>query len=161
MLVRSATLEDAGRCAEIYAPFVTDSWISFETVAPDANEMAHRIEEAHVSHDWLIAEIDDRIAGYAYGSRHRTREAYQRSCDVTVYIDSTYSRQGIGRALYEALFRRLKKQNFHMLFAGVALPNDASLGLHHSLDFSSVGIYREVGWKLGAWRDVQWMQRSL
>lgn len=161
MLVRSATVKDADQCASIYAPFVADSWISFETSPPDATEMRRRIEQALSSHDWMVAETEGRIAGYAYGSQHRTRAAYQNSCDVAVYIDPAFSRQGVGRSLYAALFPRLKERNYHALFAGIALPNEGSIGLHQSLGFSTVGIYREVGWKLGAWRDVQWMQRLL
>lgn len=161
MQIRSATVQDADQCAAIYTPFVTESWVSFESTPPDVIEMSRRIERALVSHDWLVAEIEGAIAGYAYGAPHRTREAYKSSCDVTVYINPSFSRQGVGRALYEALFQRLNERKFHALFAGIALPNDASLGLHQSLGFTSVGIYREVGRKMGAWRDVQWMQRLL
>jgi L-amino acid N-acyltransferase YncA len=161
MQVRPATVKDAGQCAEIYAPFVTDSWVSFESVPPDKIEMEFRIERALEFHDWLVADIGGKITGYAYGSGHRSREAYQHSCDVSVYVDQAFSRQGIGRTLYDALFARLKERKFHALFAGIALPNDASVGLHQSSGFTSVGIYREVGWKMGAWRDVQWMQRLL
>jgi len=161
MRIRPATVADAGRCAAIYAPFVTDCWVSFETTPPDSTEMGHRIEKALVFYDWLVAEVDGIVAGYAYGSQHRAREAYQGSCDVTIYIDPAYSRQGVGRALYGALFEQLKERGYHALFAGIALPNDASLGLHQSLGFTSVGIYREVGWKMGGWRDVEWLQRLL
>lgn len=159
--VRSACPEDAKRCAEIYAPFVDETWNSFESASPSTTEMRQRIATAQISYDWLVAEIDDHIAGYAYGSRHRSREAYQSSCDVTVYLDPVFLRQGIGRALYQALFASLKSKNMHSIFAGVALPNDASIGLHKSLGFESVGTFKEVGWKLGSWRDVHWLQRLL
>ena len=161
MQIRSATVQDADQCAAIYAPFVTDSWVSFETLPPDATEMGQRIERALSSHDWLVAETDGAVAGYAYGSQHRTRSAYQSSCDVAVYIDPAFARQGIGRLLYKALFERLRERKVHALFAGIALPNDGSIGLHRSLGFSPVGIYQQVGWKMDAWRDVQWMQRLL
>lgn len=161
MLIRSATTNDADQCASIYAPFVTGSWISFETSPPDAAEMGRRIEASLSSHDWLVAEMEGRIAGYAYGSQHRTRAAYQSSCDVAVYVDPAFSRRGVGRSLYESLFGRLKERQYHAAFAGIALPNESSIGLHQSVGFATVGIYREVGWKLGAWRDVQWMQRLL
>ncbi|MEO0441022.1 MAG: N-acetyltransferase family protein [Pseudomonadota bacterium] len=161
MQIRSATAEDADRCAEIYAPFVIDHWVSFESSAPDGAEMGSRIGKVLDSHAWLVAEVDGIVAGYAYGSQHRSRAAYRTSCDVAVYIDPVFARQGIGRGLYQSLFPDLKSRGFHAAFAGIALPNEASLALHRSVGFSSVGVYREVGWKMGAWRDVEWMQRLL
>tara|TARA_R110001606_G_scaffold313046_5_gene459689 strand:+ start:295 stop:783 length:489 start_codon:yes stop_codon:yes gene_type:complete len=159
--VRSATVADANRCAEIYAPFVTDSWVSFALDAPDSEQMSGHIAGILQSHDWLVAEREGAVLGYVYGSEHRTRAAYQTSCDVAVYVDSAYKRQGIGRLLYEALLPRLKDRNIHAAFAGIALPNQASIALHQALGFDLVGTYREVGWKMGSWRDVTWFQRLL
>lgn len=159
--IRSAMVADAPRCAEIYAPFVTDNWVSFELIAPDAAEMAGRIAKALQSHDWLVAEIDGVVVGYAYGSEHRARGAYQTSCDVAVYVDPGHKRTGIGRRLYEALLPRLKDRKVHAAFAGIALPNIASIKLHEAMGFELVGTYRQVGWKMGGWRDVAWFQRLL
>ncbi|MBO0748963.1 MAG: N-acetyltransferase [Porphyrobacter sp.] len=159
-IVRPATLADAAACAAIYAPFVSDTWISFELDAPDEAEMAHRIANYSASHAWLVAEIDRAVAGYAYGSPHRARAAYASSYDVAVYVDPARARQGIGRALYAELLPLLG-QRYHAAFAGIALPNDASIGLHEAMGFTPVGIYREVGWKMGGWRDVGWWQRLL
>jgi len=159
--IRPATVADAPRCAEIYAPFVKDSWVSFELAVPDDAEMASRIAKALHSHDWLIAEADGRVIGYAYGSDHRSRAAYQTSCDVAAYIDRDHKRLGIGRSLYEALLLRLKARKMHAAFAGIALPNEASIALHQAMGFDLVGTYKEVGWKMGCWRDVAWFQRLL
>jgi len=159
--IRPATLTDAARCAEIYAPYVTDTWVSFERDPPDAAEMARRIADYGTSHGWLVAEVKGKIAGYAYGSPHRTREAYATSADVTVYVDAAFARAGIGRQLYDALFPILKNRDVHAIFAGIALPNDASIGLHEAMGFTPIGIYREVGWKMRGWRDVGWWQRLL
>ena len=137
-----------------------DTWISFELDPPDDAEMARRIADYGSSHGWLVAEVDGVLAGYAYGSPHRTRAAYASSCDVAVYVDPAFARRGLGRALYAALIERLAGK-YHAAYAGIALPNDASIGLHEAMGFTSVGIYREVGWKLGAWRDVGWWQRLL
>ena len=123
--------------------------------------MAQRIADYGASHAWLVAESGGKVAGYAYGSPHRTRAAYASSCDVAVYVDPAHARQGIGRALYGALLPALKVKGFHAAFAGIALPNDASIGLHEAMGFTPVGVYREVGWKLGGWRDVGWWQRLL
>ena len=124
--------------------------------------MADRIARYSKSHAWLVSETaDGTVTGYAYGSPHREREAYRTSCDVGIYIDPAYARAGTGRALYDALFSLLAEQDYHAAFAGIALPNAASIGLHEAMGFTLVGIYREVGWKMGAWRDVGWWQRLL
>src|SRR5690606_30097662 len=123
--IRPATGADAAACAAIYAPFVTDSWISFELDPPSAAEMATRIADCGASHGWLVAELDGEVAGYAYGSPHRTRAAYASSCDVAVYVDPAHPRQGIGRALYSALLPLLASKGLHAAFAGIALPNEA------------------------------------
>jgi phosphinothricin acetyltransferase len=159
--VRAATAADAAACAAIYAPFVTGNWVSFELDPPDAGAMAARISKHGTSHAWLVADVDGSLAGYAYGSPHRDRAAYSSSCDVAVYVDPAHARQGVGRTLYAELLPLLAARGFHAAFAGIALPNAASVGLHEAMGFAPVGIYREVGWKLGGWRDVGWWQRLL
>jgi phosphinothricin acetyltransferase len=134
--------------------------ISFELDAPDEAEMTRRIEEYGASHAWLVAESRGAVAGHAYGSPHRSRAAYASSCDVAVYVDPAHARRGIGRALYTDLLALLAPK-YHAAFAGIALPNAASIALHEAMGFTPVGIYREVGWKLGGWRDVGWWQRLL
>ncbi len=159
--IRAAIPADAARCAEIYAPYVTDNWVSFELDPPDVAEMARRIAAYTASHVWLVAELEGVVAGYAYGCPHRSREAYATSADVAVYVDAAFARNGIGRGLYEALFSLLKERGIHSVFAGIALPNEGSIGLHEAMGMTSIGVYREVGWKMGAWRDVGWWQRLL
>jgi L-amino acid N-acyltransferase YncA len=122
--------------------------------------MARRIADYGASHGWLVAETGGHVAGYAYGSAHRSRAAYASSCDVAVYVDPAHARRGIGRALYDALLPLLAAR-YHAAYAGIALPNEASVGLHEAMGFTLVGIYREVGWKMGGWRDVGWWQRLL
>jgi phosphinothricin acetyltransferase len=158
--VRPAGPNDAAACAAIYAPFVEGSWISFELEPPDGAEMARRIASYSASHAWLVAEVCGVVAGYAYGSPHRERAAYASSCDVAVYVAPDHARQGIGRALYGELLPLLAEK-YHAAFAGIALPNDASIALHRAMGFTPVGVYHEVGWKMGGWRDVGWWQRRL
>ena len=160
-MIRPGVAGDAAGCLAIYAPFVLDTWVSFETEVPDEAEMASRIAANSASHAWLVADVGGAIAGYAYGSAHRTRAAYGSSCDVAVYVDPAYARRGIGRALYAQLLPVLAQRGFHAAFAGIAQPNEGSVALHEAMGFEPVGIYREVGWKLGAWRDVGWWQRLL
>jgi phosphinothricin acetyltransferase len=160
--IRPALIADAARCAEIYRPFVTDNWVSFEIEPPDAREMADRIGRYGESHAWLVAQDENkRVIGYAYSSPHRTRAAYDTSADVGIYVDPAAARRGAGRALYAALFPLLREKGVHAIFSGIALPNPGSIALHEAMGFTPVGIYREVGWKMGGWRDVGWWQRIL
>jgi L-amino acid N-acyltransferase YncA len=162
LLIRAADSDgDAAASAAIYGPFVIENWVSFELEPPDVGEMARRIARYGASHAWLVAEVDGAVAGYAYGSPHRDRAAYASSCDVAVYVDPAHARRGIGRALDAALLPLLADKGFHAAFAGIALPNPGSVALHEAMGFTPVGVYREVGWKLGGWRDVGWWQRLL
>jgi L-amino acid N-acyltransferase YncA len=162
VLIRDADpSKDAAACAAIYAPSVLDGVSSFEDVAPDAGEMAARITATNASRPWLVAELDGTIAGYAYASRHRERAAYRWASDVSVYVSDDYHRRGVARSLYVALLQRLADQGFRMACAGIALPNPASVALHESLGFKPVGVYRDIGFKLGRWWDVSWWQLAL
>lgn len=152
---------DAGACAAIYAPHVEGSPVSFEEQAPDAAEMAARIERYGASHAWLVAEREAEVVGYAYATAFNERPAYRWSASVSVYVADEARGAGVGRALYEALFERLRERGFRMACAGITLPNEASARLHESLGFGQVGINREIGWKQGAWRDVGWYQLEL
>jgi L-amino acid N-acyltransferase YncA len=152
---------DAAACAAIYAPHVEAGAVSFEERAPDATEMAARIERYGPGHAWLVAERSGEVVGYAYATAFNERPAYRWSTNVSVYIGEGARGQGVGRALYEALFERLRERGFRMACAGVTLPNEASVGLHESFGFEPVGVNREIGWKGGAWHDVGWYQMEL
>ena len=123
--------------------------------------MAARIEGGLARHAWLVLEDDGRVVGYAYGSTFNARAAYDWSTSVSVYTEPGRRRSGAGRALYAALFDRLAARGDLTALAGVALPNEASVGLHTAMGFEPVGTYRRVGWKLGRWHDVTWFQRPL
>jgi phosphinothricin acetyltransferase len=158
---RVARAEDAAAIAAIYAPYVRGTIISFETEAPDDAEMRQRIERIGAQYPWLIATLDERVVGYAYACEHRARLAYRWSVDAAVYLHASVQRRGIGRALYERLFAMLRQQGYVNAFAGISLPNAASVGMHEALGFRPIGTYRQVGYKLGAWRDVGWWQLKL
>lgn len=159
--VRDASVQDAEACAAIYAPYVLDTAISFETAAPSPADMATRILAALSTHAWLVLDEDGRVAGYAYAGPHKSRAAYRWACEVSVYLEPGRRRTGAGRMLYEALFDRLAARGFRTVVAGMTLPNDASVGLHRALGFEPVGTYRRIGWKHGSWHDVAWVQRGI
>ncbi|MGI9475278.1 MAG: arsinothricin resistance N-acetyltransferase ArsN1 family B [Hyphomicrobiaceae bacterium] len=160
--IRPAVAADAAAIQAIYAPFVTDTVISFEEVPPTVDEMAARIANAQAGgYAFLAAAEGDAILGYAYAGAHRTRPAYRASVDVSAYVAPGAHRRGIGRRLYEHLLQDLTAKDFHAAFAGITQPNAASVGLHEALGFTHVGTYCEVGFKFGAWHDVGWWQRLL
>lgn len=159
--IRLAHPTDAAGVRAIYAPYCESTCVSFEVVAPTVDEMQERMRRVTNDYPWLIGEVDGRIAGYVYASRHHERAAYRWSVDVAVYIDAAHHRRGLGRAMYETLFAILKEQGFFKAFAGVSLPNPASVGLHESMGFHPAAVYRGVGYKFGQWLDVGWWQREL
>lgn len=158
MDVRTATEADACACAAIYAPYVTDSAVSFEEEPPDADEMARRIAAAH---DWVVLENEDRVVGYAYAAVFHPRAAYRWACEVSVYLERGFEGRGGGRALYGVLLPRLRDRGFRVAIGGMTLPNPGSEALHRAFGFSLVGVYRRIGWKFGAWHDVAWTQLML
>src|SRR5215207_5787334 len=121
MHVRVANEGDAAACAAIYAPYVTDTAVSFEESPPDADEMARRIA---VAHDWLVLEDSGRVVGYAYAATFHPRAAYRWACEVSVYLERGFERRGGGRALYSVLLPRLRERGFRVAIAGMTLPND-------------------------------------
>ncbi len=164
--VRPAGTADGAACADLYAPYVTGTAVTFEVDPPDAAELSRRIAEAQRAYAWLVLEEDGRVVGYAYGGEHKTRAAYRWTCEVSVYLEragegSVTRRTGAGRALYDALLPRLAERGYRTAVAGMTLPNDASVGLHRALGFEPVGTFRRVGFKHGRWHDVAWVQRSL
>lgn len=161
MKIRIARPEDGADIAAIYAPIVEGTFISFEEVAPTPDEMAERIETTLKTHPWLVVEEAGRVIAYAYAGQHRTRGAYKWSCDVSVYVGEAGRRKGLARQLYGRLFSTLVNQGFVSAFAGITLPNEASVGLHEAMGFEPVGVYRRVGFKSGSWRDVGWWSRAL
>ena len=159
--IRLAHSEDAPRIAAIYAPHVSERPTSFELDPPDAAAMAGRIAAVLRQWPWLVWDEGDGAIAYAYASAHAERIAYQWSVNVSVYVDAAQQRRGLGRALYLRLFEILRAQGVYSAFAGITLPNAASVGLHGALGFQHVGVFRNAGYKLGAWHDVAWMGLAL
>lgn len=157
-IIRMAVPQDAASITAIYGPFCTQTAISFEVLAPTVDEMAQRIQKITSRLPWLVMEDVGEIAGYVYASPHRDRAAYQWSVDVAAYVATAHRRQGVGRALYNVLLPMLALQGYYNAYAGVTLPNPASVGLHEAFGFTHVGTYRHVGYKLGMWHDVAWFE---
>jgi phosphinothricin acetyltransferase len=160
--IRLATDRDAAALAAIYAPYVTDSPISFEEVAPDTGEMARRIRgERPGYHPWLLADDDGHVVGYCASSPFRTRPAYRWTVETGIYLRPDAYGRGTGRSLLEAMCELLERQGYVAVIGAIALPNPASVALHEKTGFAHVGGYRGTGFKQGAWLDVGLWQRDL
>lgn len=161
--IRAAEDRDAEQIAAIYMPYVTTSWVSFETEPPDAGGMRQRMAKYDGLYPWLVAttEDDDALLGYAYAAPFRQRPAYRYIVETSIYMGGATQGQGAGRLLYSALIETLSAQDFTQAIAVLALPNEASIALHEAMGFRRAGVYREVGWKNGQWHDVGMWQREL
>jgi phosphinothricin acetyltransferase len=154
--IRLALENDSASVLQIYTPFITDTVITFECQVPTIAEFSERMADIQRKYPWLVCEIDNNIAGYAYASCFNEREAYDWSVDFSIYIDPKYHRKNIGKALYNALFELVKLQGYYNAYAGVTLPNINSEGLHESFGFKTIGVYENVGYKFDGWHDVKW-----
>ena len=161
MILRFATAADADAIAAIYAPVVEHTAVSFETVPPDAAEIRARIAGMPADKPYIVAERDGHVAGYAYASGVRGRAAYRFGAEVTVYVSAEVRRMGVGRTLYGGLFELLRRQGYRRAFAGIALPNDASVALHEAVGFSSAGVWHAAGFKFERWHDVSFWELAL
>ena len=162
--IRPARPEDAAAIAAIYAPFVLTGTVSFETEAPDARQMRARLAASDGLYPWIVATNGDEEGGvlaYAYAGKFRDRPAYKYVVETSIYVTGTVERQGVGRLLYEALIDTLRAQGFTQAIGVLALPNEASIGLHEATGFRRQGVYREVGYKNGRWIDVGFWQCQL
>lgn len=160
-MIRPATPGDAAALCAIYNHFVAGTVVTFEEEPVAEEEMARRVATVTAAWPWLVAEEEGRVAGYAYATSWKARSAYRRTVESTVYVAPGQERRGLGRALYGALLDALRAQGVHAVLGGIALPNEASVGLHERLGFAKVGQLREVGWKLGRWVDVGYWERVL
>ncbi len=161
MRLRLATPADGPACSAIYAPYVTDTCISFELTPPDGVEVGRRIAGTVGRLPWVVAEVDGVVRGYAYAGHFRDRAAYAWTAETTVYVDRDFHGRGLGRATLRAVILILRFQGFHSAVAGVTPPNPASVGLHEALGYRRIGLLEEVGWKDGRWHGVEFFALEL
>jgi L-amino acid N-acyltransferase YncA len=159
--VREAVAADAAGCVAVYAPYVAETAITFETEVPSAAEMRARIERAVAEFAWLVLVDGDHVAGFGFGHAVSDKGAYRRSCETSIYLAAEARGQGAGRRLYEALLARLQQRGIVRVLAGFTEPNEPSARLHRALGFEDAGRFSQIGWKLGRWHDVHWMQKTL
>ena len=159
--IRTAQAEDAADIQAIYAPFVQETSVSFETVPPSVETMAARISSSLARHGYFVAQSEAGILGFAYASPYRPRPAYDRTAEVSVYLAPQAQGRGIAQALYRALFAHLAARGFHTAVAIVTLPNPQSAQLHERYGFAHVGSLQDVGRKFGQWHGTAIYQRMI
>lgn len=160
MTLRLVRASDAAAVLSIYAPYCATP-ISFEDPPPDVVEIERRILASWPAYPWLVAEEEGQLLGYTYACRHRERAAYRWTVETSVYLAPAAQGRGLGKRLYIRLFEILRRQGYHTALAGITLPNDKSVGLHRKMGFEPCAVYRQIGYKGGEWRDVQWLELHL
>ncbi len=159
--IRLATVEDAGAILDIYKVYIENTRVTFEIEVPTVEAFRERMVRIMESFPWIVCEIDGKIVGYAYGSRHGERAAYRWSADLSVYVHEDYHRYGLGTALYTALLELLRKQGYYTAYAGVSTPNPKSEAFHTAFGFRNLGEFKNAGYKLGGWCGVSWYELVL
>lgn len=162
MKIRPATPTDASALVAIYAPYVTDTAITFEIEVPSASDFAQRIYTISQQFPYLVAEgTDGALLGYAYASSYKNRAAYDWTVELSVYVDQTVRHQGIGKALYDELERQLAAMGIVNFLACIALPNEPSIAFHLKRGYEQVAHFKEVGYKFDQWHDIVWLQKQI
>lgn len=161
--IRHAQLSDLPAMTRLYNHFVKTSAVTFDTRLFTVEEREPWLAQFSKTgrRQLFVAEIGGRFAGYAGSVAHRAKPAYETSVETTIYVDGDYGRLGVGRALYARLFEALSVEDVRGVFAGVALPNDASVRFHLSCGYSEIGVFHEVGRKFGRYHDVLWLEKQL
>lgn len=159
--IRPAVASDASSILDIYAPYILDTAVSFETEVPSTESFSERIIANEETYPWLVYATDGRIAGYAYASRHRERAAYQWAVESSVYVHNDFQQKRVATKLYKALFEILKYQGCRNVYAGITLPNEKSVNFHEKMGFHKIADYKNIGYKLNRWNTVSWYQLIL
>ena len=161
MKIRIADKNDCKDILRIYEFYVLNTAITFEYEVPSLSEMENRMKNIQLKYPYLVAEIENKVVGYAYASDFRYKAAYQWSPESTIYLDKEFHGKGIGKKLYQKLFEVLKLQGYYNVFGGVALPNESSIALHQHLGFKEIGVYENIGYKFDKWHSTKWFQLVL
>ena len=160
-LIRFASPADAGRILEIYAPYITDTVISFEYDVPSLADFTARVKKISTKYPYLVYERNGVVVGYAYASPYIERAAYDYTVDLSVYVDAAYCGQNIGECLYASLLDILAKQGFYNAYACITATNQNSLNFHKRMGFTDAGTHPLAGFKHGKWLDVCWYYKRL
>ena len=160
-MIRDATAADLAAINELYNTTIIDSHVSFDVEPWTVDDRRRWWESRDPELVCLIADLDGIVAGVAFSSWWRPKDAYRTTMETTVVLDEAYHGRGLGTELLAALATRLHAEGVHRAVAIIALPNQASLALHRKLGYREVGTLTEVGNKLGRYWDTILMERDL
>lgn len=169
MRIRTASPDDASALLAIYAPYVTDTAITFEYDVPTLEDFRQRIETTLQTYPYLVAEQDGQLLGYAYTGPMGHRAAYAWSAETSIYLRQDCRRMGLGSRLYAALEEQSRAQNIQTLYACIAAPASdhdphltrASIDFHTRLGYQTAAVFHRCGYKFDTWYDVVWMEKPL
>ena len=161
MKIRMAKKEDAKYLLAIYAPYVLHTSITFEYDVPSLEVFEKRIEDTLMFYPYLVAEVDDRVVGYAYAGVFKGRRAYQYSCEVSIYVDDKMHHRGVGKILYDVLEKLLKRQNIQNVNVCITYPNERSIAFHEACGYTLSAHFHKCGYKFDTWYDMVWMEKFI
>ena len=159
--IRLANENDYSSILKIYEPFIRETFVTFEYKVPSFDEFAKRMAKIQKIFPLLVCEAEGNVAGYAYISRFREREAYDWSVESSIYIDTAHQGKKFGKALYIALVELSELAGYRNIYGVVTMPNEKSEKLHKSLGFETVGTLKNVGYKFGKWLDVKYLSLNI
>ncbi len=162
IIIRTANSTDIPAITRIYNHYVRETHITFDLTEKTETDRAAWLEQftGNQRHQLIVGEVDGSVIGYACSGTFRTKPAYDRSVETTIYLDHTAGGKGYGLALYQHLIDSLSQTDVHRCYGVIALPNDASVALHRRLGFVEKGRLTEVGFKFDRYWDTLWMERS-
>ena len=161
ILIRKAQIDDYKEILNIYEKYIRETCITFEIEVPSDEEFRDRTKTIIANYPYLVCEIEGKVVGYAYATKHAERAAYDYDVNLSIYINQAYHKRKIGSLLYSRLLKLLKAQGYYNAYAGITLPNEKSLSFHQALGFETVGTYQKTGYKFEQWHDVIWLQKNL
>ena len=159
--IRTVQLSDAEAILKVYAPFITDTCISFEYVVPSVEEFAQRIASISAEYPYIVLEEDGEIVGYAYSHRYLERVAYSWDVEVTIYLAPKVQGKGLGVILYDALEKLMALQNIKNLYSCITGDNVHSIEMHRAMGYELIGTFPKAGFKHDRWLDVVWMAKAI
>ena len=160
-MIRYVRKEDAEQLVNIYNYYIENTTITFETEKIDTAEMENRIKKKVLDNPWIVYEEGNKILGYAYVGEFNSKEAYNKTREVTIYVEKDEVGKNIGTKLMRALIEKCKEYEFHLLISIITVPNMKSEVLHERFNFEKVGVIKEAGFKMDKWLDVSYWQLKI
>ncbi len=161
VVFRRVAEQDAADVLAVYAPYITNTVITFEYEVPSVDEFRNRIRTISADYPYFVCEVEGQIVGYAYAHRHMERAAYQWNAELSIYINQEFTHKGLGKVMYATLIRLLQLQGVRHAYGCVTFPNEKSQQMHEALDFALLGVFPKAGYKMGEWRSIAWYGKEI